>query len=119
LLTHEDDGMMGQFLVTSPTDVREENSSLLPIDFSLDQNYPNPFNPETVIGFHLSIAGHVTLKVFDFLGKEVATLVDGFMPAGSYRSSFSALHSSLSSGVYLYQLKAGQFVSTKKSLFLK
>lgn len=119
LLTHEDDGMMGQFLVTSSTNVREENSSSLPINFSLDQNYPNPFNPETVIGFHLPIAGHVTLKIFDFLGKEIATLVDEFMPAGSYRSSFSALHSSLSSGVYFYQLKAGQFVSTKKLLFLK
>ncbi|MEW6653603.1 MAG: multicopper oxidase domain-containing protein [Bacteroidota bacterium] len=123
LLTHEDDGMMGQFLVSSPTDVREENLSLLPINFSLDQNYPNPFNPETVIGFHLSIAGHVTLKVFDFLGKEVATLVDEFKQPGNYSVKFNIGHSErsrgMSTGVYFYQLKAGQFVSTKKLLFLK
>ena len=119
LLTHEDDGMMGQFLVTSPTDVRKENLSLLPINFSLDQNYPNPFNPETVIGFHLSIAGHVTLKVFDFLGKEVVTLVNEFKQPGNYNSKFSIQNYQLSSGVYFYQLKTGQFVSTKKLLFLK
>ena len=119
LLTHEDDGMMGQFLVTSPTDVREGNSSLLPISFSLDQNYPNPFNPETVIGFHLPIAGHVTLKVFDFLGKEIATLVNEFKQPGNYNSKFSIHNYQLSTGVYFYQLKAGQFVSTKKLLFVK
>ena len=119
LLTHEDDGMMGQFLVTSPTDVREVNSSLLPINFSLDQNYPNPFNPSTVINYQIPVSSHVTLKVFDILGNEIATLVDEFKSAGSYNSTFSIQNYQLSSGVYFYQLKAGQFVSTKKLLFLK
>lgn len=118
LLTHEDDGMMGQFLVTSPTDVREENSSL-PIGFSLDQNYPNPFNPSTVISYQIPVGSYVTLKVFDILGNEIATLIDEFKQPGNYNSKFSIQNYQLSSGVYFYQLKAGQFVSTKKLLFLK
>jgi hypothetical protein len=118
LLTHEDDGMMGQFLVTNPTDIKEDNSSL-PNSFSLEQNYPNPFNPSTIISYQIPIGSHVTLKVFDVLGKEVATLVDEFKPAGSYNSQFSISNYQLSSEVYFYQLKAGQFVSTKKLLLLK
>ncbi len=118
LLTHEDDGMMGQFLITSPTDVREENSSL-PISFSLDQNYPNPFNPSTVISYQIPVGSYVTLKVFDILGNEIATLIDEFKQPGNYNSKFSIQNYQSSSGVYFYQLKAGQFVSTKKLLFLK
>lgn len=118
LLTHEDDGMMGQFLVTSPTDVREENSSL-PNSFSLAQNYPNPFNPSTVISYQIPVGSYVTLKVFDSLGKEIATLVDEFKQPGNYNSKFSIQNYQLPTGVYFYQLRAGQFVSTKKLLFLK
>jgi bilirubin oxidase len=118
LLTHEDDGMMGQFLVTSPTDVKEENSSL-PNSFSLDQNYPNPFNPETVIGYHLSLASNVTLIVYDLLGREVVKLVDEYQQPGNYNSKFSIRNYQIQSGVYFYQLIAGSFVSTKKLLLLK
>lgn len=119
LLTHEDDGMMGQFLVTSPTDVKDKYSSL-PNSFSLNQNYPNPFNPSTTISYQIPVGSHVTLKVFDVLGNEVATLVDEFKQPGNYHSTFSIIHSQqLASGVYFYQLKAGQFVSTKKLLLLK
>jgi bilirubin oxidase len=118
LLTHEDDGMMGQFLVTSPTDVKDKYSSL-PNSFSLDQNYPNPFNPNTNISYQIPVGSHVTLKVFDILGKEIETLVDEFKQPGIYHSQFSISNYQLSSGVYFYQFKAGQFVLTKKLLLLK
>ncbi len=118
LLTHEDDGMMGQFLVTNPTDVMEEKSSL-PNSFSLEQNYPNPFNPETVIGYHIPVASHVTIKVFDSLGEEVATLVNEFKSAGSYKSQFSINNYQLSSGVYFYRLNTSTFMETKKFVLMK
>ncbi len=125
LLTHEDDGMMGQFLVTNPTDVMEEKSSL-PNSFSLEQNYPNPFNPSTIISYQIPTGSHITLKVFDMLGKEVATLVDEFKTAGSYNSQFSINNLpagrqgyQLSSGVYFYQLKTSTFMETKKFVLMK
>jgi hypothetical protein len=85
--------------------------------FSLEQNYPNPFNPSTKISWQLPIASHQVLKVFDVLGNEVATLVDEYKPAGSYEVDFDA--GFLSSGVYMYKLQAGDFVSVKKMLFAK
>lgn len=85
--------------------------------FSLKQNYPNPFNPSTVISFQLKVSENVTLKVFDVLGKEIATLVDEEKPAGSYDVEFDAAQ--LPSGVYFYQLKAGEFAETKKMVILK
>ena len=90
-----------------------------PVDFTLYQNYPNPFNPSTTIKYQIpevggrrSEVGLVTLKVFDLLGREVATLVDGIQDSGFKSVTFDA--SGLASGVYLYQLKAGGFVQTKK-----
>jgi len=118
LLTHEDDGMMGQFLVTNTTDVEIENPSL-PNEFLLMQNYPNPFNPSTVIGYQLSIAGHVTLKVYDILGREVATLVNEYQTAGLHHSQFAIINSQLPSGVYLYRIQAGYFTETKKMIISK
>jgi hypothetical protein len=94
-----------------PTDV--ENIDLeFPSEFSLEQNYPNPFNPSTVISYQLPVSSDVTLKVYDVLGNEVATLVNEEKPAGSYEVEFTS-HSdesaiggqNLSSGVYFYQLK--------------
>ncbi|KAF0141516.1 MAG: hypothetical protein FD122_1508 [Stygiobacter sp.] len=90
-----------------------------PAQFILAQNYPNPFNPSTTINYQLSTSSHVTLKVYDVLGNEVATIVDEYKQAGTYNSSFNTLHSSLASGAYLYQLKAGGFVHTKKFLLMK
>ncbi len=90
-----------------------------PTEFKLAQNFPNPFNPSTTINYQLSASSHVTLKVFDVLGREVATLVDEFKTAGTYNSTFSTLRSSFSSGVYFYQLKAGGFVQTKKFILTK
>jgi hypothetical protein len=94
-----------------------ENGVAPPICLSLSQNCPNPFNPSTVISFQLSAVSFVTLKVYDVLGKEVARLVNGELPAGSYQATFNASH--LSSGLYLCQLKAGTFHQTRKMVLMK
>jgi uncharacterized lipoprotein YddW (UPF0748 family) len=91
----------------------------IPTDFNLFQNYPNPFNPSTTINYQLPEAGNVTLKVYDLLGKEVATLVNEYRNAGSYNVQFTINNLQLSSGIYFYQLKAGEFVETKKMILLK
>jgi hypothetical protein len=89
----------------------------LPQNFQLQQNYPNPFNPSTSITFVLPHAANITLKVFDVLGREVATLINGYMTAGAHETTFDA--SRLSSGVYLYTLTSGDFTQTKKMSLLK
>ncbi len=86
-------------------------------EFSLSQNYPNPFNPETKIKYNLQKESQVSLKVYDVLGREVQTLVDGTSPAGEYVVDFNA--SKLSSGVYFYRLKSGDFTETKKMVVNK
>ena len=98
--------------------------------FDLAQNYPNPFNPSTKIMYTIPTppsssslvkgkneVGFVTLKVYDILGNEVATLVNEYKPVGTYEVEFFS--STLASGVYYYQLKAGDFIATKKMLLLK
>ncbi|MFZ0456003.1 MAG: T9SS type A sorting domain-containing protein [Ignavibacteriaceae bacterium] len=97
------------------TDVKKGNNIVS--KFELLQNYPNPFNPTTNIKFRIAEIGLVTLKVFDILGREVATLIDEEKPAGQYTINFNAAE--LASGVYFYQLKAGNFLRTKKLLLLK
>ena len=89
----------------------------VPTSFALHQNYPNSFNPTTEIRYQTSEVSHVSLKVYDILGREVATLVDGVEEAGYKSVKFDA--GGLSSGVYLYQLKAGAFVASRKLLVLK
>jgi len=89
----------------------------VPLTYDLAQNYPNPFNPSTQIEFSLPIASNVQLKVFNMLGQEVATLVNGNLTAGQHSVKFDA--SRLATGVYLYKITAGSFVSTKKMLLLK
>ncbi len=89
----------------------------LPQAFSLEQNYPNPFNPSTSIQYAISSRQLVTLKIFDLLGKEIATLVNENKPAGNYEVSFDARN--LSSGTYFYKLQAGSFVETKKMILLR
>ncbi len=85
--------------------------------FSLSQNYPNPFNPSTKISWQTPVGSWQTLKVYDVLGKEVATLVDEYRNAGSYEVEFDA--SNITSGVYYYQLRVGEYVETKKMVLLK
>jgi hypothetical protein len=88
-----------------------------PADYFLSQNYPNPFNPSTTISYALADDIDVTLKVFDVLGNEVATLINENQPAGTYDVTFDAAN--LSSGVYYYTLEAGEFTSTKKLMLMK
>ncbi|MFH1198080.1 MAG: T9SS type A sorting domain-containing protein [bacterium] len=89
----------------------------LPDEFSLMQNYPNPFNPATVISYQLPVVSKVNLRIYDILGREVAILVNEEKPAGTYEVKFNG--SQLSSGVYIYQLRAGTFVSSKKFILTK
>ena len=85
--------------------------------FWLSQNYPNPFNPSTKISWQLPVGDKATLKVFNILGKKVATLVNEYKPAGKYETKFNAAN--LPSGVYFYRLQAGDFVQTRKMILLK
>ncbi|MDZ7291781.1 MAG: T9SS type A sorting domain-containing protein, partial [candidate division KSB1 bacterium] len=88
-----------------------------PAGFRMFQNYPNPFNPNTVIRFQLPVSSHVTLKVYDVLGRKVATLVDDDLAAGNHVVTF-APHN-LAGGIYFYQLTAGKFSQTGKAVFVK
>ncbi len=97
--------------------VEVENDANKPREFALYQNYPNPFNPTTHIRYTIPKNSYVTLKVYDALGSEVATLVQGEKPAGLYEVEFDA--SKLSSGIYFYELKANNNVITRKMILLK
>jgi hypothetical protein len=85
--------------------------------YALNQNYPNPFNPSTIISYQIPQNSFVTLKVYNILGKEVATLVNEQQIAGKYNFNFKA--SNLASGIYIYKLTAGSFTSVKKLTLLK
>ena len=94
------------------------NNSALALGIELKQNYPNPFNPETIISFILQKPEIVTLKIYDMLGKEVKTLMDGMVKPGEHRIKFSAAE--ISAGVYYYTLRTGNnFVETKKMVLIK
>jgi hypothetical protein len=92
-------------------------SSNLPTELMMHQNYPNPFNPLTTIKYDLPIDAHVTLKLYDVLGRDVLTLVDGQSRTGYHHTTLDA--SKLSSGVYFYRIQAGQFSQTKKLILLR
>lgn len=95
----------------------EEISDVNPSAYALEQNYPNPFNPSTAIRFIQPNANHVTLKVYDLLGQEIATLVNEFKNAGAYEVTFDA--SNLPSGIYLYSISTGDFNAVKKMMLIK
>jgi len=103
-------------LVTSVEDnqVIDENSN-----FVLYQNFPNPFNPVTKIKYSLKKSNHVSIKLFDILGNEIATLVNDFKSPGEYSFELNAAKLGLSSGMYLYQMRSGEFCSMKKMIYLK
>ena len=119
-LEHEDDGMMLNLEIDPATSVEEESAS--PESFVLHQNYPNPFNPSTIIKYSVPDVGtrhtsSVQLKVYDILGKEVATLVNKQQAPGNYSVVFNGF--SLPSGLYMYKLQAGNFSAVKKMMLLK
>jgi hypothetical protein len=97
------------------TSVEEDNQ--LPTVFSLQQNYPNPFNPMTTIKYEIPELSFVTIKIYDVLGNEIASLVNEEKPVGTYEVEFDATN--LPSGIYFYQLSAGDFISTKKMILIK
>jgi hypothetical protein len=104
-------------LYSSPTSVNEKDKSQVLKRFDLCQNYPNPFNPTTTISFNLPSRSFVSLKVFNLLGREVATIVSEELSEGKYLRQWKA--GDMASGVYFYRLQAGSFTETKKLLLLK
>jgi len=96
-------------------DVEEEE--ILPIVYKLEQNYPNPFNPSTIIKFAVPERSIVLIKIYDILGSEILTLVNEEMERGWYERVFNA--SGSASGMYIYRMQAGNYISTKKMLLIK
>jgi hypothetical protein len=94
-----------------------QNRPGIPNSFGMSQNYPNPFNPATTINYQLPMKCHVTLKVFDVLGKEVAVLLNAYQTAGYYSLTFNAVN--FPSGIYFLRLQTDSFTDTKKILLLK
>ncbi len=101
-------------IIDNPVNVNEEE---IVNDFYLSQNYPNPFNPSTKISFSIASAGLVSIIVYDVLGNEVIIIISEQKSAGKYEIEFNAER--LTSGIYFYQLKAGNFIETKKMILLK
>jgi hypothetical protein len=108
----------GVYEITNLTGIPSISAGV-PQGFSLDQNYPNPFNPSTTIKYNIPEKGNVSLKIYDVIGREVASLVDQIQEAGNYEILFNA--SSLSSGVYYYKIFAvsNGFSETKSMILLK
>jgi hypothetical protein len=98
-----------------PTGV--EDGIGIPTEYALEQNYPNPFNPSTTFRYSIPAQSKVVIKVFDVLGNKIATLMDEEKSIGTYEEMWNA--ASLPSGVYFYQLRANEYVSTKKMILLK
>ena len=107
----------GMFLAKLSSITGVEENNIIPNEFYLSQNYPNPFNPTTKINFSVPKSGFVTIKVFDVLGREVATLVNENKPVGNYSIHFNA--NKLTSGIYFYGMESGSFLQTKKLVLMK
>ncbi len=109
-------GLNGYYLITSVHDTANIENAI-PKFFSLSQNYPNPFNPSTTISYNLPVRSHVLLRVYDLLGRVVATMVNENLNAGSHAAFWNA--AGFASGVYLYRLQAGKYTETKKLVLLR
>jgi hypothetical protein len=106
-------------VMVDPVSVEDEN---LPLVFRLNQNYPNPFNPETVIQYAIAKPTEVKIEIFNIRGQKVRTLVNELQPAGTYNAVWRGVNEAglpVATGVYVYRMRAGEFVSVKKMLFLK
>ena len=126
-------GYILKYIPLPPSSTENENGILHPVEFQLYQNFPNPFNPATKITYSIPSVTlrqaqsdvSVSLKVYDILGNEIATLVDEYKSAGTYEVQFSARGGqesgkwNLASGIYFYQLRTGSFVETKKMILLR
>lgn len=111
---------VGSFKIGSVTEVESDED--IPISYRLEQNYPNPFNPTTVINYSLPQAEYVTIKIYDMLGREVRTLINSEIEAGKHSVEWSGkneLGQTVSSGMYIYRIEAGNFVQVRKMLLLK
>ena len=102
---------------TASTSLTSINDVTAPGGYYLSQNYPNPFNPSTVISYSVANSGQVTLKLYNIIGKEIATLVNEYKEPGNYYYQFDGKE--LTSGVYLYKFQSGNFVSVKKMVLMK
>ncbi len=105
------------FTLANSENVTNVETKDVPTSFTLNQNYPNPFNPTTNISFAIAEKGKVQLKVYDIIGKEIKTLVNGELNAGVYNLTFDA--SNLPSGIYIYEIRTNKFLASKKMLLLK
>ncbi|MBK7107340.1 MAG: T9SS type A sorting domain-containing protein [Ignavibacteriae bacterium] len=103
--------------IDNTTDVKENEATQIPTEYTLMQNYPNPFNPTTNIQFSIPSSNFVKIKVYNLLGQEIATLVNQNLSAGNYTTNFSA--ENLASGIYVYSLEVGSNVISKKMLVMK
>ena len=99
------------------TDVEDSPAGVMPASYTLDQNYPNPFNPSTTIRYALPAAGQTTVRVYNLIGQEIATLLNGMQAAGTHVLRFNA--SSLASGIYFYRIESGSFRAVKKMVLMK
>jgi plastocyanin len=114
---HFSAGMTGSFTAFQTTGIENDRNTFRPDAFRLGQNFPNPFNPTTTISFDIPYQTYVSIKVFNLVGQEVATIVNGTMKAGSYTKIWDA--SSVSSGVYFYRMQTGSFTDIRKLVLLK
>lgn len=102
-----------------PSDINENDNCEINPEFKLHQNFPNPFNPGTQISYQVTSFTHISLKIYDVLGREVATLIDEYKQPGTYTYQLSVSDYQLTSGVYFYRLKSGDFMQTKKMMVIK
>ena len=94
-----------------------DDNDTSPKEYQLSQNYPNPFNPLTVINYQVPKEGMVTIKIYNVLGKEIATLVNEYKKSGRYHTEFNG--SGIASGVYIYRIQAGEYTASRKMVLLK
>ncbi|MBI1932092.1 MAG: T9SS type A sorting domain-containing protein [Ignavibacteriales bacterium] len=105
------------YLAKSRTSETQTQVDKIPNYYALNQNFPNPFNPETKISYSIAENSNVTLKVYNILGSEIATLVNKKQNSGNYEVSFNAVN--ISSGIYFYTLQSGNYTQTKKMVLVK
>jgi hypothetical protein len=114
-MTHGNGAYERKFLSQIPADSEDEQFKVA--EFKLEQNYPNPFNPTTKLSFVIGHLSFVSIKVYDAIGKEIETLINRELPAGTHKITFDG--TGLPSGTYFYHLEAGNYVETKKMVLLK